>query len=139
MSDSPRRDDAFWRQELSPTEYQICREKGTERPFTGEYWDSKRPGTYVCRCCKEALFSSSSKYDSGSGWPSFYQPIADGVVEELRDSSHGMIRTEALCANCGCHLGHVFTDGPEPTGLRFCVNSASLELDEDASDQNPGS
>lgn len=130
MSDSPIKDDAFWREKLSPEEFHICREKGTERPFTGKYWDSKQKGTYLCRCCGEALFDSSTKYDSGSGWPSFYRPVSADVVGEVRDTSHGMIRTEAVCANCGCHLGHVFPDGPEPTGLRFCINSASIALDE---------
>lgn len=129
MSDSTLKNDERWREQLTQEEFRICRGKGTERPFTGEYWDCKKIGIYVCRCCGEALFSSATKYDSGSGWPSFYQPVADGAVAEERDVSHGMIRTEILCESCGAHLGHVFPDGPEPTGLRYCVNSASLKLE----------
>lgn len=128
MSDSPIKDDEYWRQKLTPEEFDICRKKGTERAFSGEYWDSKREGIYLCRCCGEELFDSVTKYDSGSGWPSFYQPRTDGVVDEVRDASHGMVRTEVVCANCGCHLGHVFPDGPEPTGMRYCINSASIQL-----------
>lgn len=131
MSDSKQKDDAYWRSVLSDEEYRICREKGTERAFSGKYWDCKTPGTYLCRCCGEALFSSETKYDSGSGWPSFYAPLSSNVVEELRDSSLGMVRTEVVCRSCGCHLGHVFPDGPEPTGLRYCVNSASIQLQEE--------
>ncbi|MFZ5561108.1 MAG: peptide-methionine (R)-S-oxide reductase MsrB [Pseudomonadota bacterium] len=121
--------EAEWRRELSPEEYRICREKGTERAFTGEYWDEHRAGTYRCRCCAEPLFTSAAKFDSGCGWPSFFQPLAAGGVAEHRDTSHGMIRTEIVCRKCGCHLGHVFSDGPRPSGLRYCVNSASLRLD----------
>lgn len=128
MSDSTIKDDEYWRGQLSPEEFYICRRKGTERPFTGEYWDCKRSGIYLCRCCGEPLFDAAVKYDSGSGWPSFYQPLSKDVVEEVRDTSHAMIRTEIVCQNCGCHLGHVFADGPKPTGLRYCVNSASLKL-----------
>lgn len=124
--------DAEWRAELSPEEYRICREKGTERAFSGEYWDEHRDGTYVCRACGEALFSSDSKYDSGSGWPSFFQPLEKEAIDEHKDSSHGMIRTEITCSRCGSHLGHVFPDGPRPTGVRYCVNSASLRLKPDA-------
>lgn len=123
--------EAEWRAELSAEEYHICREKGTERAFTGQYYHERREGIYHCRCCGEALFDSATKYDSGSGWPSFWQPVSQGVIDEHRDGSHGMIRTEITCKSCGCHLGHVFTDGPHPTGLRYCVNSASLKLDAD--------
>lgn len=128
MSDSTLKNDEYWRSKLSPEEYRICREKGTERPFTGKYLENKDPGTYVCRCCGEPLFDAATKFDSGSGWPSFYQPLATDAVEEQRDLSHGMVRTEALCDNCGCHLGHVFPDGPEPTGMRYCINSVSLDF-----------
>jgi peptide-methionine (R)-S-oxide reductase len=128
MSDSDQKNDDHWRTALSPEEFHVCRQKGTERPFTGEYWDCKKPGTYVCRCCAEPLFHSSTKYDSGSGWPSFYSAVNPQAVSENRDISHGMIRTEILCQKCQAHLGHVFPDGPKPTGLRFCVNSASLRL-----------
>ena len=128
MSDSTLKNDEYWRSKLSPEEYRICREKGTERPFTGKYLENKDPGTYVCRCCGEPLFDAATKFDSGSGWPSFYQPLATDAVEEQRDLSLGMVRTEALCENCGSHLGHVFPDGPEPTGMRYCINSVSLDF-----------
>ena len=132
MSGKPlTRTEAEWRQELSPEEFRICRQKGTERAFTGQYYDCKEPGTYRCTCCGQELFSSETKYDSGSGWPSFYAPTTEAAVKSETDSSHGMARTEVLCSACGAHLGHVFEDGPEPTGLRYCINSVSLKLDKD--------
>jgi peptide-methionine (R)-S-oxide reductase len=118
-----------WREKLSPEQYQVLRQAGTERAFTGKYWDSKTDGTYLCAGCGQELFSSDTKFDSASGWPSFYEALDPEKVEESRDLSHGMIRTEVKCAKCGGHLGHLFEDGPNPTGLRYCINSASLELD----------
>ncbi len=122
-------DDEYWRDKLTPEEYHVCREKGTERAFTGEYWDTKDAGVYNCRCCGEPLFLSDSKYDSGCGWPSFFQPADAEVIEEALDHSLGRLRTEIMCKKCGSHLGHVFEDGPQPTGLRYCVNSLSVKLD----------
>lgn len=120
--------DDFWRERLTPEEFAVCRRGGTERAFTGRYVDEKTEGTYRCACCGEPLFDSSTKYDSGSGWPSFWAPIEDGRIAEKVDTSHGMVRTEILCERCGSHLGHVFPDGPRPTGQRYCVNSLSLHL-----------
>lgn len=124
--------DEQWRGKLTDEEFYICRQHGTERAFTGIYWNEKAAGTYHCKCCDTPLFSADTKYDSGSGWPSFYAALDPQKIREIRDTSHGMIRIEILCASCDCHLGHVFPDGPEPTGMRYCVNSASLNLHREA-------
>ncbi len=120
-----------WMKELGPEKYRILRQKGTERAFTGKYWDHHGKGTYKCAACGAELFASDTKFESGSGWPSFYQPAEKGAVKEETDSSHGMVRTEVLCAKCGGHLGHVFDDGPQPTNLRYCINSAALDFEEE--------
>ena len=124
------KDEAAWREQLTAAEFYVLREKGTERAFTGEYWNVWENGTYHCRGCGELLFQSDTKFDAGCGWPSFDRPATDGVVAEARDASHGMIRTEVLCQKCGGHLGHVFPDGPTETGQRYCINSLSIKLKE---------
>jgi peptide-methionine (R)-S-oxide reductase len=123
-----------WRALLTPQQYQVCRERGTERAFTGEYFDCKDTGMYHCVACGSELFSSQDKYDSGTGWPSFTAPVDEDAIRNETDSSHGMSRTEVLCASCDSHLGHVFADGPGPTGQRFCLNSAALKLRKDGGD-----
>ena len=129
-SEDEQLSDAEWRDRLTPEEFTVLREKGTERAFTGEYWNVFEDGVYRCRGCGESLFESDSKFDAGCGWPSFDRADADGVIAEARDTSHGMVRTEIMCQKCGGHLGHVFPDGPSETGLRYCVNSLSVKLDQ---------
>jgi len=133
MTKKIEKTDEEWKQLLTEDEYVVCRQKGTERPFSGEYNDTKEDGVFRCRCCGEPLFNSTEKFDSGSGWPSFYRPASESGIEESMDSTHGMTRTEIQCSACGSHLGHVFTDGPQPTGLRYCVNSLSLKFEREES------
>ena len=129
MVDKVEKTEEQWQRELPADQFAVCRLAGTERPFTGKYWNHKEAGIYTCACCGTPLFESVTKYDSGSGWPSFFQPLSDQVIRERQDGSHGMIRTEVLCAACNAHLGHVFPDGPRPTGLRYCINSLSLNFE----------
>ena len=129
MTHKISKSDEEWKKILTSEQFNVCRKKGTERAFTGIYWDSKDTGTYNCSCCSAKLFSSNTKFDSGTGWPSFFEPINEENIEYVKDQSFGMIRIEVNCKNCGAHLGHVFDDGPKPTNLRYCINSVSLDLD----------
>jgi peptide-methionine (R)-S-oxide reductase len=128
MPDKITKTEEEWKQQLSPEQFHVARKAGTEPAFTGKYWDTKEKGTYNCVCCGAPLFESDTKFNSGTGWPSFYKPVDPAAVAEHTDSTYGMVRTEARCAKCDAHLGHVFPDGPKPTGLRYCMNSASLDL-----------
>ena len=129
MKDKIQKTEEEWKKELSTEQYQVCRMKATESPFTGKYYNSKQSGMYRCVACGNELFDSATKFDSGTGWPSFYKPISEENIEEEEDSSYGMPRTEVMCSRCGAHLGHVFPDGPRPTGLRYCINSVALKLE----------
>lgn len=129
MADKIAKTPKEWKEVLTPDQFEVCINKGTEPPFSGKYYKNKEKGTYNCVCCGEALFTSDSKYDSGSGWPSFWQPLDDDKIEYISDNAYGMVRTEVNCKKCGAHLGHVFDDGPKPTNLRYCINSISLDLE----------
>jgi peptide-methionine (R)-S-oxide reductase len=129
MADKIEKTPKEWKESLTPEQFEVCINKGTEPPFTGKYYNNKEKGTYKCVCCGEPLFKSDTKYDSGSGWPSFWQPLSDEKIEYISDTDYGMVRTEVNCKKCGAHLGHVFDDGPKPTNLRYCINSISLDLD----------
>jgi peptide-methionine (R)-S-oxide reductase len=129
MTDKIKKTDAEWKEKLTPQQFEVTRKKGTERAFTGKYWNNHEGGIYRCVCCGNELFSSETKFDSGTGWPSFWAPIAEQNVAVESDATHGMRREEVVCAKCGAHLGHVFPDGPKPTGLRYCMNSASMNFD----------
>jgi len=129
MTDKIVKSPQEWKEVLTPDQFEVCINKGTEPPFSGKYYKNKEKGTYKCVCCGETLFTSDTKYDSGSGWPSFWQPLSDEKIEYISDNAYGMIRTEVNCKKCGAHLGHVFDDGPKPTNLRYCINSISLDLE----------
>ncbi len=131
MSDKVEKSDGEWRSQLDAEQYRVCRQCGTEPPFSGRYWATKTPGLYRCVCCRAPLFRSEHKFDSGTGWPSWWQPVEAAAIRELPDHTHGMVRVEIRCARCDAHLGHVFDDGPAPTGLRYCVNSVAVELEPD--------
>jgi peptide-methionine (R)-S-oxide reductase len=137
MSDKIQKSDSEWRDQLGDEAYQVCRQKGTERAFTGNYWDHHETGIYKCACCGKPLFSSETKFDSGTGWPSYFEPINKQAITEHEDRSLFAVRTEVVCSQCDAHLGHVFPDGPQPTGLRYCINSVSLDFEERETKKEP--